>query len=360
MSIMAAIKQGWNVTRNVLVKNAPKIAVAVGSGMVLGGTVDACRQTLKASSVLDEHNKKMEDIHKALELASAEEIVYTETDRKKDTVQTYVGTVFNFGKLYWRPALLIGGGFASIFTGFRVLNARHVAALGAFATLSDQFNEYRGRAIEEYGPEADVKLLNGSSDNSQPTKASINVRNEEDGEEKEVEVDTVDLNAVNGNSFVFDFNYKNPKWDSISFLYNDNFINRIQKRFQLSFESNSIDHLFVGDLYKIFGFDSPKDSEYTEELLKKLSYGPFYGWMNYPGAVIDIKTTPYVEVFSADESSDQFPMRITIDGEDKAQMSFFREQYMEDERRVGYYIEFKVDTDENGIPRPIYKDVYGK
>ena len=359
MSFVSAIMKGVNTAKNVLIKHGPKIAVGVGSVLVVGGTVDACRKTLKASDVIEDHTIKMEKIHKAMQLASEEEVVYTDNDRKKDTIQVYTGTAVNFAKLYWRPVLLIGGGFASIFAGFRVLNARHIAALGAFATVSDQFSEYRGRVISEYGENIDKKFISGKTDSSTTTKLLVENNEDDDSSNEEVEVEAVNLNDVTQDNFCFDFNYKCKGWDN-QFLLNENYLVQMKEHFQSKLDRGVVSHIFVKDLWEYMGYYDETRETYTPELVDKLSLGGFYGWMNKTGAVVDVQWEPYIMDFSADEACDQFPMIIPVDVTDDKLYNAFRKQYAEDERKVGYLIWFNVDTDENGLPREIYHDVYGR
>ena len=363
MSITSTFMKTANRVKNVLVKHGPKIAVGVGSCLVVGGTVDACYKTLKAADVIDEHNVKMDKIHKALELAANNEVEYSDNDKKKDTVKVYAATAANFAKLYWRPVLLIGGGFASIFAGFKVLNARHVAAIGAFATVSDQFNEYRGNVISAYGEDADKKMLVGEA-NTEKAKLLVKGETDEEGnpisEDKEVEVDAIDLNSITQDDFVFNFNYKCKGWDN-HFLLNENYLIRMKEEFQSKFDRGIVSHVFVEDLWRYMGYYDETRDIYNDDLRRKLSLGGFYGWMNdHPGAVIDVSWEPYIIDFSADEACDQFPMIIPIDVTDDKQYTAFRNQYVEDERKVGYLVWFNVDTDENGVPREIYRDVYGR
>ena len=362
MSFMSTFKHSLGVAKDICVKYGPKIAVCAGSGLVLVGTVDACRKTLKASDVLEEHNNKMDEIHAAIELSNEQKVEYDESDRKKDTVRAYSATAMNFVKLYWRPALLIGGGFTSIFAGFKVLNARHLAALGFAATLSDQFSDYRGRVISEYGQEIDRKFMLGSSENSEKSTAKFLIEGSSEGDESsdekvEYELEAVNLDDVTQDDFAFVFDYKCAGWDS-HYLLNENYLTRIKDKYQGKFTRGIATHVFVGDIWKEMGYYDETRETYTDELARKLSNGGFYGWMNRPGAVIDIDWEPYVVTFSADENTSQFPMIVPIDVEDDVQYKLFRDTYAENEEKVGYLVWFNVDTDENGVPREIYHDVY--
>ena len=350
MSVLTVLKTGFFRGKNLIIKHGPKIAVAIGTICVTAGTIDACVKTTHASEVLDAHNKRLDDIRKATELAAKGEVEYLNKDKNKDLAISYGQTALGFVKLYWRPTVLFVGGFASIFGGFGVLNKRHVAAVAAFTSLSDKFNEYRANVIEEYGEDADKKMY---LNDPELHKAKYLKASEEDGESEEVEVDAVNLDIVDKDTFSFRFNYKNSQWNDSSFLFNEQFIETKRAYFQRRFDNNSMDHLFLSKLLEIFHFDE------LPEYNQKCSFGAFYGWINRPGAVVDISWEPYIEVFSADESNNQFPMEMPINIEDDDQYQMFRNMYAEDETKVGYYVHFGVDTDDRGIPTPIYKTVYG-
>ena len=348
MSILATVKAGAFVVKNIIVKNLPKIAVGIGTVSVVAGGIDACRQTLKAPELIEEHKKKMEQIHEAIELADRGDISYDASIRRKDTFTAYAGTAVSFFKLYWRPITLVGLGFTSIFGGFGVLNARHVAALGAFTTVSDQFNDYRANVVKEFGEDVDKRLA-GETVETTTVKALVS---SSDGTEKEIEVNAVDLRNVTNDTFVFDYNYKVPTWDDGSYLFVENFIE--QTKLVLTHKlQHRTDHMTALDVAREFKFDKVPENK------SKMAKAGFYGWMNRPGAEIDIDYVPYVEYYSADESNDQFPLQIPIDVTNDEQFEWFREMYIKDNTKVGYFVKFNVDCDEYGIPEEIYTKVYG-
>ena len=350
MSVLSIIKLGLLNGKNFIIKHGPKIAVGIGTICATAGAVDACIQTTKASAILDEHKAKMDEIHRAMELAKTNEVEYSEKDRKKDTIATYGQTTVSFVKLYWRPTVLFVGGFASIFGGFGVLSARHAAAIGAFTSLSETFNNYRSNVADQYGTDVDYQMLVG--DNTLKKTKYLKPATETE-EAKEIETNAIDLSVVDNDMFTFRFNYKNPCWQN-HYLWNQNLFEAKAVEYTRRFQNNSIDHLFVSKMYEIFGFD--RMPEYTN----KCSYGAFYGWMNRPGVEVKIMWTPYIETFSADESSDQFPMEIPIDIKNDEAYQMFLDQYREDETKVGYYVTFLVDTDSSDrFPEEIYSKVYG-
>lgn len=139
-----------------LVKNAPKILLGVGITSMVGGTVVACKQTLKVEEILDDHQNSVEEIHDMRnESSEAEEDFYTEKDMKKDLCKTYIRTTGRIMKVYSVPVALIGGGIISVVSSHNIINARYLTALAAYDALGKKFAEYRKRVIEDFGPEAD-------------------------------------------------------------------------------------------------------------------------------------------------------------------------------------------------------------
>ena len=348
MSLLATIKTSAFVVKNVVIKNLPKIAVGIGTISVVAGGIDACHKTLKAPALIDEHNKKMAKIHEAIELAEAGSIEYDNSIRRRDTFTAYVSTSVAFAKLYWRPITLVGLGFTSIFGGFGVLSARHAAAVGAFTTMSEQYNDYRARVVEEYGQDVDRRLA------GEMVKAeSITVvDNSEDGTSKEIEVNAIDLRSVTNDTFTFDFNYKVPSWDDGSYLFVENYIE--QTKLVLTHKlQHRTDHITALDVAREFQFDKVPENNW------KMAKAMFYGWINRPGATVDIDYVPYVEVFPADEADEQFPMQIPIDVTNDDQFEWFRHMYITDNTKVGYLVKFNVDCNEYGVPEEIYTKVYG-
>ena len=143
-----------------LVKHAPKILLGVGITSIVGGTVVACKQTLKVEEILDEHSANLDNIHEIRYDSAAEEdkggeCFYSDNDMKKDLAKTYIRTTGKLMVNYSVPVLLIGGGIVCCVSSNNILNTRYLTALAAYDALGKKFAAYRKRVIEDYGPEAD-------------------------------------------------------------------------------------------------------------------------------------------------------------------------------------------------------------
>lgn len=151
--IPTAIARGVARTGLMASKNSPQILFGVGVVGMVGSTVLACRATLKLDEVLEETKT---DLHRVKSYTNPEK--YSDRDRKKDITTTYTKGVFKVAKLY-APAILLGG--ASIFCltkSHTILSARNAALTAAYAAIDEAFKKYRGRVVEKYGVEEDLRL----------------------------------------------------------------------------------------------------------------------------------------------------------------------------------------------------------
>ena len=130
-------------TRTVtfLSHHAPAIMVGAGALSVIGGTVMACKSTLRAEQVLDECKI---------------DLLETDPESKKELVATYGRNVIRVTKLYGPSILMIGGGLGIMIFGHRILNKRYIVLAGAYSALNREFKHYRNNIRTDYGVDADI------------------------------------------------------------------------------------------------------------------------------------------------------------------------------------------------------------
>lgn len=114
----------------LLVKNAPKICVAVGVIGVGAGVAVACKDTMAG---IDDLNQAKVDLC------------------EKD----YIPAIKRFGKVYWPTFLIIGGSLFMIIGGHRILVKRYVGVVAAYEGLNKSYKSYRGYIKENYGNAVD-------------------------------------------------------------------------------------------------------------------------------------------------------------------------------------------------------------
>jgi hypothetical protein len=176
-SIKTAVMVFTNRSLFVLKVNAPTIMVVGGCIGVGVSTVLACRATLKASDILDQHNTNLDDIALASETHPEQ---YSKNDRTKDLVTVYTHTTFEFIKVYG-PAVVIGvASLACIIGGHNILKGRNAALAAAYKALDLGFKKYRKNVVDELGPDKDREFKYGSH------KEEITVKDPETNENKKI------------------------------------------------------------------------------------------------------------------------------------------------------------------------------
>lgn len=139
-------------------KYSPEILMAAGTVAVIGGVVMACRATLHAEEVLDQHAEDMTTIADALELGDEE---YTEQDAKRDKAVSYAKMGLGFAKLYAPAIALTGLGIGCYLGAHNIIQKRYLGALAAYSGLQERFMKYRDRVKEKLGEDVEKDIYNG-------------------------------------------------------------------------------------------------------------------------------------------------------------------------------------------------------
>lgn len=156
------------IAGTALKKNAPKILLVSGVIATVGGTVLACKKTLKVPEIIEEVKTKSNDIHEAVDKlevvspATEDKRTYNNDDAKQDLTKLYFSTAGKILKVYWLPTLLVGGGITLICMSHGMMNKRLVAATAAYEGLSQAFDRYRKRVVDAEGADKDREYLYGT------------------------------------------------------------------------------------------------------------------------------------------------------------------------------------------------------
>lgn len=232
-------------------KNSPEILLAIGIVGFVGTVVVACKATLRADEVLDYHNKKINDIHEAKEIADQNpenELEYDEKLYRQDIGMQYLRTTGKMAKLY-APTIAIGTlSLACILTSRNIMQKRYLGVLAAYNGVTTAFEEYRRRVRDEYGEQLDrhfrydtqIDTLNEIKidENGKKTKSKAVVENTDPA-----------MMTPNDTSRFFDEN--NPNWDknpSFSMLWL-----RGQQNI-LNDKLHTRGHVFLNEVYDALGF----------------------------------------------------------------------------------------------------------
>lgn len=239
---MSIIPQSMSqsVGRHILTmkKNQPDTMFALGIASVLGGTIFACRATLKAKPVVENIQNQVESVRE-LGSEKSEHPSYNAQDYGKDLAYIYVMGAYDILKLYGPAIILTGAGIAALSNSHNTLKERNASLTAAYAVVSEAFEAYRSRVREEVGEEKELDLYVGRS------MVSIET---DDGEKEEAYV--ISSTGLSPYARFFDE-------ASSSFQKNPE-LNRLFIQCQESFANDLLHargHVFLNDVYDMLGLE---------------------------------------------------------------------------------------------------------
>lgn len=229
-------------------KYSPEILMVIGGVGFVGTVILACKETLKADQVLDEHARLMEKIEESKEMAAE---LQEEYDEKKNKTIVYAKTAAGFAKLY-APAVAVGTlSLACILTSNNIMKKRYLGAVAAYNAVSGAFETYRSRVREELGDEKDQQFRYGIKKETIETevvddKGKTKIKKEKveviDGMPSQYAVYFEEFRPDGGKNYNWD---ENPEF-TLMFL-----------RAQLKIANDilhSKGHLFLNEVYEMLGF----------------------------------------------------------------------------------------------------------
>lgn len=246
--IMTKMSRTFNKMSLKTKKYSPEILVGVGIVGVVVSAVMACKETTKASEILDEMHEDLDKVNEAAETLSAE--VYSDEDHKKDTTIVYVQTGVKIAKLY-APSIILGTlSITSILAGHNILRKRNLALAAAYATIDKGFKEYRNRVIERFGKELDHELRYNIK-----AKEFDTVEVDEKGKEK-VKKETVNIadpNELSDYARFYDDGCKgwskDPEFNLLFLKQQMNYANDLLKK---------RGYVFLNEVYEMLGIPKTK------------------------------------------------------------------------------------------------------
>lgn len=230
-----------------LMKNAPHICLGLGAAMVVGGTVMACRATMKAEDALLEKE----------EAESAAAIDLDDESYEAERKAILAKTAGKIAKAYAPAVAVEAGGLGLIFAGHKILAGRFAAATAAYAAMDAAFKKYRERVVDAEGEDADRGYLYGVKTESVETVTTTKSGKEKRKVEK---VEFIDPDGLSLYARIFDDG--NPNWTNDP-VYNLSFLRDVQNVGNRIFEQQGF--LLLNDVYKMLGFEPT-------------SYGCIVGW----------------------------------------------------------------------------------
>lgn len=241
-------------------KHSPEILLVSGIAAIVGGTVLACKATLRVEEILDTHDAKREDIEAVKEKAEDEnnDISYDLKDYQHDKTLLTIQTGVNLLKNYAPSIALMGVGVACIVSSYGIMKKRNVALMAAYNAVDTAFKQYRQRVVDDAGEEKDQFYRYGIE------KKKIEMP-DENGEVKTQEMVVFDRNQPSQYARYFD---ESSAWYSRVAGANLMFLRRIEKQANDRLMLNG--HLFLNEVYDML--DIPRSPE-----------GQIVGWLRGEG-----------------------------------------------------------------------------
>lgn len=241
-------------------KYSPEILVAVGLTTGVASIVMAVKATRKVDEILSDHNETLENIETALEVCDQSK--YSKEDAMKDTVIAYIQTGAQLAKLYAPAIALEAVSVASILAAYGIIKKRNLALVAAYNGLSEAFENYRKRIIEDFGEEYDDDVVHGVR-RTKIKAAEVT----EDGKKKKVDKDVVTLDG-GGN--------KSPYarvFDRGSLFWKNNVeMNLLFLRTQQSYANDLLrirGHLFLNEVYDMLDIPHTREGAVVGWILEK-------------------------------------------------------------------------------------------
>lgn len=245
------------VARQILIgqKNSPTLLFAGGIVGIAGTVVLACRATLKLEDVLDEADRKHEQIDRALKINNSKR--YSQRDAKKDRALVATKTTGNVVKLY-APAAVLGVVSVGALTGSHVvLTRRNVALTAAYKAMEEGFNAYRQRVREELGDDKERDLRHDVQ------RGVLRVDDTEKGEVSHIAVRTPGTASI----YARFFDELNPNWERSAHEYNLMFLSMQQNH--LNDKLHARGHVFLNEVYDALGMERSKAGAVVGWVLSK-------------------------------------------------------------------------------------------
>lgn len=266
----------WLKTKNA----RPEIFVV--SGIVCGGAavVMTAVQTWKGKETLAEDISIIKINTKNGAEKCAEEHPdwpkMTEEDRKKYLVKRTGVLAKDICKIYWIPATLGLSSVGLIWGGRTMLRKELSALTAAYAALSESFNRYRQKVIDEFGAEKDQEFQYGykmvdavDSETKEVTKRPI-IDKEANLSEYGFWFDEGDFDKESGT-----WTWKNFKWDRSK---HQNLMTVIEAENNFDHKLTTIGYVTLEEVALFFGVDPETASKWHN-----------YGWIYQPGRMNHIE-----------------------------------------------------------------------
>jgi hypothetical protein len=227
----------------IIEKNAPSLMFVGGLACVVGGTVLACRATLKLGSSLDKFKGEIDKVK--------EEAAGSEEKPGRQMTIVYTTNTVDILKLYAPAIAATGAGVILLTKSHNTLMQRNASLTAAYAVLNEAYDAYRLRVREEVGEKREMELYRGFE----------KVKSISPGDDKPTEGYAVDMTKSSPYARMFDESCPNFTKNASANLM---FIKGVEVYCNQKLQAQG--HLFLNEVYAALGM--PISSE-----------GQIVGWL---------------------------------------------------------------------------------
>ena len=226
-------------------QNKPEIMLVAGLVGIVGATVLACRATLKAKDIVEEHNERLEEIQENL---NEEEKTELPVEAKKDIRKVYLKTSLKLAKVYAPAVAVETAAFALLIKSNSVQRDRLAGLTAAYITVDQAFKKYRQAVIDELGEEKDLEFQGFKKEKFVETVVN------EDGTEEQKEVELYSKTELGAYEAMFDESCPDFK-KSPEHNYHFLMLQQVQANEKLKIQG----HLFLNEVYDMIGLPRTKE-----------------------------------------------------------------------------------------------------
>lgn len=250
MILKTALRQTLGRPSVLMQKYSPELLLIGGTVSIIGGTVAACRATLKLEEVVQRYKASLSDI-KEKTSAADNGGEYSEKRRKKDISKVYLKLVGELVELYGPSVLFVGGGIGMFWSSHVVISERYAGALAAYKLLDESFKTYRHRVTDMVGPQNEQKLRKKREKTAKDEGPLPFDPDPKNPDEVSTEGPALDLSI-----YAKRFDSESPQWGR-SYLLNEFFL-----RAQQGYANDLLNvrgHVFLNEIYDALGLPRTKE-----------------------------------------------------------------------------------------------------
>lgn len=135
--------------------------ILIGLGAIAGvaGVIWACKKTIDAQDIIEEHNEKLEALNDEIEADDLDNTQLAKVEKRK----LYLKTAGKLALNYAGPALTLTGSAVCIGAAFKIIDDDRAMLHSSFLSVLAAYEKYRERVIKRYGVEVDNEIMMGKT-----------------------------------------------------------------------------------------------------------------------------------------------------------------------------------------------------